>query len=178
VARQASLTVDAFPLPVVAWRHEDCFARPSRPVPDDRDRRDGGAVGARLRDRSDDARTVTIRGCVEGLVLTATEISAPQAPGRMPTVGTRFRVVADRELLEELRAFGGHEVDLIGVLRDEGGAPRVGGPGGSVTTRTRIWASTGRSASRPRPFPVSGEAGELPELEMLAVTPAKATCPI
>jgi hypothetical protein len=128
--------------------------------------------------RSDDARTVTIRGCVEGLALTATDISAPQARGLVPTVGTRFRVVGDRELLDELRALGGHEVDLIGVLRDETGAPRVGGPGGSVTTRTRIWASTGRSASRPRPFSVSGEAGEVPELEMLAVIPVKATCPI
>ncbi len=128
--------------------------------------------------RSDDARTVTIRGCVEGIVLTATDISAPQAHGLIPTVGTQFRVVADRELLDELRAFGGHEVDLIGVLRDDGEAPRVGGPGGSVTTRTRVWASTGRSASRPRPFPASGEAGKLPELEMLAVIPVKATCPI
>ena len=126
---------------------------------------------------SDEARTVTIRGCVEGVALTATELSAPQAHGLIPTVGTRFRVVGDRELLDELRAFGGHEVDLIGVLRDETGAPRVGG-GGSVTTRTRIWASTGRSSSRPRPFPVSGEAGELPELEMLAVIPVNATCPI
>ena len=72
----------------------------------------------------------------------------------------------------------GHEVDLIGVLRDDGEAPQGGGPGGSVTTRTRIWASTGRSATRPRPFPASGEAGELPELEMLAVIPVQTTCPI
>ena len=125
--------------------------------------------------RSDDARTVTIRGCAEGVELTATELSAPQ--GLIPSVGTRFRVVGDRELLDELRAFGGHEVDLIGVLGDDSGTPRVGG-GGSVTKRTRIWASTGRSAARRLPFPASGEAGELPELEMLAVIPVNATCPI
>ena len=98
--------------------------------------------GADSDTRSDDARIVTIRGCVEGTLLTVTDLPAPQAPGLVTTVGDRFQVVGDRELLDELRHYSGFEVDLIGVLRDELGQTRQRAErhdgGGSETRAARL----------------------------------------
>ncbi len=133
--------------------------------------------GADSDTRSDDARIVTIRGCVEGTLLTVTDLPAPQAPGLVTTVGDRFQVVGDRELLDELRHYSGFEVDLIGVLRDEPGQTRRAAPGGRIGG-TRVWIGTSSSAAPRRPFSESGDAGEPAEVEMRAVIPVNAICPI
>ena len=135
--------------------------------------------GADTDTRSDDPRIVTIRGCVEGVLLTVTDLPAPQAPGVPTTVGYRFRVVGDRELIAELREYSGHEVDLVGVLSDEPDRRRRPGPGGSIGGRTRIWIGVNSSREAPRrPFAESGDAAGPAEVEMRAVIPVNATCPI
>ncbi|MDP6582372.1 MAG: thioesterase domain-containing protein [Vicinamibacterales bacterium] len=131
---------------------------------------------------------VTIRGCVDGTLLTATDLLDADGSGTGASMGERFRVVGDEELLEELRAFSGHEVDLIGVLLDEPGRRPRGGSGGRVGSSGRIgkagprvWIGAGgRTPSRLNPFPEPGEiaAVEPVELEMRAVIPVNGTCPI
>jgi|TARA_B100002003_G_scaffold181584_1_gene169684 hypothetical protein len=130
---------------------------------------------------------VTIRGCVEGTLLTATDLLDADGSGTGASLGERFSVVGDRELLDELRAFSGHEVDLIGVLLDEPGRRRRGGSGGRVGNGgrigdgTRVWIGAGsRTPTRLSPFPEPGEIAtvEPVELEMRAVIPVNGTCPI
>lgn len=138
----------------------------------------GAQVGTDSERRSDDPYVVTIRGCAEGSVLTATEPTARQGPGVIPTVGSRFRVVGDRDLLDELRGYDGHQVDLIGVLSDDPASGRRQGARRQTGGGTRVWISNGRSEARPRPFPASGEATALGEVEIRAVIPVSPMCPV
>lgn len=141
----------------------------------------GGALDAAT--RSDEQHIVSIRGCLEGTLLTATDLPEPLAGGVAWTAGDRFRVVGDQELLDELRAFSGHEVNLIGVLRDESGRTQRSGRGGQIGG-TRVWISGGsRSPVQQNPFPgpslpERGQAAAPAELEMRAVIPVTGTCPI
>ena len=143
----------------------------------------GGALDAAT--RSDEQHIVTIRGCLEGTLLTSTDLPEPLASGFAMTAGDRFRVVGDPELLDELRAFSGHEVDLIGVLGDdEPGRTHRGGRAGRIGEQTRVWISGGRrSPTQRNPFPEPslserGQAAEPTELEMRAVIPVNGSCPI
>ena len=66
-------------------------------------------------------RFVTIRGCVDGAFLTATDVPDDRSavsPVRA-TTADRFRVVGDDDLIEELLQHSGHEVDITGTLIDE-----------------------------------------------------------
>ncbi len=127
---------------------------------------------------SDNQRTVVIRGCVDGIRLTATDQSLPQTSHLVTTVGARFRVVGDRELLDELRDYSGQEVDLIGVMRGETDPAGRVGAGRRIGTRTRLWLG-GSSVAAPRiPFPQSGDVADLLAVEIRAVIPVNPTCPI
>ena len=142
----------------------------------------GGALDAAT--PNDELNIVTIQGCLEGVILTSTDLTESIWPGLAATMGDRFRVVGDKELLDELRAFNGHVVEIIGVLREQRGRTQRAGRGKRVGEQTFVWIGGGtRAPNHPNPFsgqslPESGQAGAPAEIEMRAVVPVNGTCPI
>lgn len=122
-------------------------------------------------------RIVTIRGCLDGTFLTATDVSEqPVHSAFSTTAGDRFQIVGDRELLEELQEHAGHEVNIIGALLDETGMTQRAGVERRIGDRTRVWIGGGSRRPVPEdPCPRTLQA-ELPELEMRAVIHVSARC--
>ncbi len=127
---------------------------------------------------SDNQRTVVIRGCVDGIRLTATDQPSAQTSHLVTTVGARFRVFGDRELLDELRDYSGQEVDLIGIMRGEPDPAGRVGAGRRIGTRTRVWLGGSSVAAPPIPFPQSGDVADLLAVEIRALIPVNPICPI
>ena len=124
-------------------------------------------------------RIVTIRGCLDGAFLTATDIpdqSALWVP--RTTAADRFRVVGDDELIEELLEHSGHEVDVIGALLDETGTPQRAGLERRIGTRTSVWVGGGSRPLVPQ-NPIQEpkiDPAELPMLEIRAVIHVATRC--
>ena len=122
-------------------------------------------------DPEDSARRfVTIRGCVDGVFLTATDVpDQPALSALRATTADRFRVVGDDELIEELLEHSGHEVDVIGTLLETTGTTQRAGFERRIGSRSRIWiGGAGRPVvpnTAPIPQPTLDTA-ELPALEI------------
>ena len=131
-------------------------------------------------DPEDNARrVVTIRGCLDGTLLTETDIpDRPVLFAPRTMAADRFRVVGDDELIEELLEHSGHEVAVIGTLLDETGSTRRAGLERRIGTRTRVWVGGGSRPLVPR-NPIQEpdlDAAELPKLEIRAVIHVATRC--
>jgi len=126
-------------------------------------------------------RFVTIRGCVDGAFLTATDVPDDRSavsPVRA-TTADRFRVVGDDDLIEELLQHSGHEVDITGTLIDETSTTQRAGFERSIGSRARIWIGGARRPVVPNTSSIPAprmEAAKLPELEIRAVRHVSTRC--
>ena len=122
---------------------------------------------------SDRGPIVTIRGCVQGTLFMATDLTVLG-----PT--DLFRVVGDGELLEELLEHSGHEVDIIGKLADQIGPTERTGEELRIGERTRVQIGVTKSpAVVTDPFPSPRQSPtDLLELEMRAVTHVDTRCSV
>jgi hypothetical protein len=131
-------------------------------------------------DPADNQRIVTIRGCLDGRYLTATDMPEHLVtPEIFSKTGDRFRVVGDPVLLEELVDHSGHEVDIIGALLDDTGTTVRRGVERRIGDRTRVWiGGTRRPLVPENPIPDPTFDTKPPELDMRAVIHVNASCPL
>ncbi len=126
-------------------------------------------------------RFVTIRGCVDGVFLTATDV--PDDGSALSVVratpADRFRVVGDDDLIEELLQHSGHEVDITGMLLDETSTTQRAGFERSIGSRSRIWIGGARRPVVPNTSSIPTprmDAAKLPEMEIRAVRHVSTRC--
>ncbi len=129
---------------------------------------------------ADTKQIVTIRGCLDGWFLTATDMPEHLVtPEVFGTAGDRFRIVGDSELLKDLADHEGHEVDIIGALLDDTGTTERTGVSRRIGERTRVWVGGTRRPLLPEnPVPDPAEIVSLPRLDMRTVIHVDAQCPL
>ena len=121
-------------------------------------------------------RIITVRGCLDGSLLTSTDMPTSSSIGLDAAVGDRFRLVADQELQHLIDDYQGHEVSVIGRVEDLDDRTARGAIDREIRPGTRVWVGGGRQpAVRLDPIPTTVQT-EVPELELRSMRPVNPHC--
>jgi len=122
-------------------------------------------------------RIVTIEGCLEGVILTPTDLPTQSTLGLPSGVGDRLRLVGDLELMAMLEEHQGQEVSVIGRLLEALDDRQTrGGVMRRIGERTRVWVAGGRAPDTEAPTMPTNADVDLPELELRAVRAVHPSC--
>jgi hypothetical protein len=122
------------------------------------------AVGQERSGESDPNRMrVLVTGCAKGSTLTESNL----APGASETTARRWRLRGSKQLMKQLKAEGGKEVEIAGTTKD----PESGlAMGGKRIGKSNVYIGAGPMSSARDPLP------DLPTIDVESFKPTGETC--